>query len=107
LHTWALSGVQEARRLKRAMFRWALDTGRVVRAPEQRGRRAGPLLRGRHARADRLVLAKVRGLFGPDLQFALTGAAPIARDVLEFFDACGAQRYSSAHADGRKPIGQR
>jgi long-chain acyl-CoA synthetase len=46
-------------------------------------------LRGRHALADRLVLSKVRGLFGPNLQLALTGAAPIARDVLEFFDACG------------------
>jgi long-chain acyl-CoA synthetase len=39
--------------------------------------------------ADRLVLSKVRGLFGPNIKLALTGAAPIARDVLEFFDACG------------------
>ena len=29
------------------------------------------------------------GLFGPDIRLALTGAAPIAQDVLEFFDACG------------------
>ena len=47
------------------------------------------LLRARHALADRLVLSKVRGLFGPDIRLALTGAAPIAQDVLEFFDACG------------------
>ena len=31
----------------------------------------------------------MRGLFGPDIKLALTGAAPIAQDVLEFFDACG------------------
>jgi long-chain acyl-CoA synthetase len=31
----------------------------------------------------------VRGVFGPDLELVLTGAAPIAREVLEFFDACG------------------
>jgi long-chain acyl-CoA synthetase len=35
------------------------------------------------------VLSKVRGLFGDRLAMALCGAAPIAREVLEFFDACG------------------
>ena len=33
--------------------------------------------------------SKVRGLFGGRLELALTGAAPIGREVLEFFDACG------------------
>jgi len=60
-----------------------------VRELERQGRSPGALLRGRHALADRLVLSKVRGLFGPDIRLALTGAAPIAQDVLEFFDACG------------------
>jgi long-chain acyl-CoA synthetase len=36
-----------------------------------------------------LVLSKVRGAFGPELQLALVGAAPIAKELLEFFDACG------------------
>jgi long-chain acyl-CoA synthetase len=35
------------------------------------------------------VLRKVRDLFGGRVELALTGAAPIAVDVLEFFDACG------------------
>jgi len=39
--------------------------------------------------ADRLVLSKVRDLFGGDLRLAASGAAPIAKEVLEFFDACG------------------
>jgi long-chain acyl-CoA synthetase len=41
----------------------------------------------RHAVHDRLVFSKVRGVFGGHLTLALTGAAPIARDVLEFFEA--------------------
>jgi long-chain acyl-CoA synthetase len=89
VHTRALAGVEEGGRAKRAIFDWALATGRRVRELEHRGRRPGALLRGRHALADRLVLSKVRGLFGPDIRLALTGAAPIARDVLDFFDACG------------------
>ena len=89
IHARALSGVEDASRLQRAIFRWALNTGRKVREIEHQGRRAGSRMRWRHAVADTLVLSKVRGLFGPDLELALTGAAPIATEVLEFFDACG------------------
>jgi long-chain acyl-CoA synthetase len=89
VHTKALSGVEEAGRVKRAIFDWALGTGRRVRGRQRRGQPLGAVLSGRRALADKLVLSKVRGLFGPDIKLALTGAAPIARDVLEFFDACG------------------
>jgi len=89
IHARAVSGVEEAAAPKRALFRWALATGAAMRECERRGDRAGVLLRARHALADRLVLSKVRELFGGRLQLALTGAAPIGRQVLEFFDACG------------------
>jgi long-chain acyl-CoA synthetase len=35
------------------------------------------------------VLSKVRGVFGPNHQLAMVGAAPVAPELLEFFDACG------------------
>jgi len=82
------SSVQGSR-LRRAVFGWALAAGRKRRTLERRGARAGPLVRGKHALADKLVLSRVRGLFGRDLQLALTGGAPIAPEVLEFFDDCG------------------
>jgi long-chain acyl-CoA synthetase len=89
VHTKALSGVEEGSRVKRTIFNWALGRGRAMRSLEHRGHRPGALLRRQHALADKLVLSKVRGLFGPDIRLALTGAAPIPRDVLDFFDACG------------------
>jgi long-chain acyl-CoA synthetase len=39
--------------------------------------------------ADKAALSKVRDLFGGRLVLAVTAAAPIATEVLEFFDACG------------------
>ena len=54
-----------------------------------RARPSDPLLRGAHAVADRLVLSKVRALFGDEARLVLTGAAPIGAEVPEFFDACG------------------
>jgi len=88
IHARATSGAEVAAP-KRALLRWAVQTGAAMRACERRGAHPGALLRARHALADRLVLSKVRGLFGGRLQLALTGAAPIGREVLDFFDACG------------------
>jgi long-chain acyl-CoA synthetase len=88
IHTRALAGVEDAGVVKRRVFEWALATGRKTRDAERDGI-PNPLLRAQHGVADRLVLSKVRGLFGGRLELALTGAAPIARDVLDFFDACG------------------
>jgi long-chain acyl-CoA synthetase len=50
---------------------------------------ASAALKARYALADRLVLSKVREVFGGRLELALTGAAPIPSEVLEFLDACG------------------
>ena len=89
IHAAAVSSAEEGGRLKRAVFRRALASGRRVRALERQGREAGLMMRCQHALADRLVLSRVRGLFGTDLELVLTGAAPISKGVLEFFDACG------------------
>ena len=71
------------------IFRRALATGGRMHAMRESGLRPGALLRAQHALADRAVLSKVRGLFGTRLEVALTGAAPMPPDVLDFFAACG------------------
>ena len=88
-HSAALTGVSEQNRLKRAIFHRALRAGAARRAAERRGERIGRLAHVGHRLADRLVLSRVRAVFGDRLIFALCGAAPVSHDVLEFFDACG------------------
>ena len=87
IYNAATAGVAEQSAAKRAIFRWALATGREARAREPGS--AGWLLRSQQALADRLVLSKVRGLFGDRLRLSISAAAPIAGNVLEFFDASG------------------
>jgi long-chain acyl-CoA synthetase len=88
VHSAALVGAGEGR-LKRALFDWAVRQGAHARATAREGGSLGRVAGLRHRMADRLVLSKVRALFGDRLAMALCGAAPIGREVLEFFDACG------------------
>ena len=89
LHTGVLSAVESGGRPARMLFAWALEVGRRTRPAVRLGRPTGRLRLARLELADRLALGKVRRLFGGRLQMALVGAAPIDRELLEFFDACG------------------
>jgi long-chain acyl-CoA synthetase len=89
IHTAAHSGIAEQSRLRQVIFHWALGVGRRVYPARRAGNDVAPLLALQHRMADRLVLSKVRELFGGRLELAASGAAPVAKDVLEFFDACG------------------
>ena len=88
IHARVLARGQEGSAIKQRLFAWAIATGRRAR-PAMRAGNASPVLKARFALADRLVLSKVRDLFGGRLELALTGAAPIPLEVLEFLDACG------------------
>jgi long-chain acyl-CoA synthetase len=75
--------------LKEKLFEKAAEVGREVRRLERSGEEPGFVLKREYELADKRVLSKVRELFGGNLRFAMTGAAPVAKEMLEFFDACG------------------
>ncbi len=69
---------------------WALDVGlRKVRL-EQAGEPVPDELLAEHAKADELVLSKIRAGLGLDqIESINVGAAPTPREVIEFFHAIG------------------
>jgi len=89
IYTAATSAIEKEGGLKKAIFNWAISTGKKVRALERSGGEPGFLLRKQYEFADQKVLSKIRGLFGGNLRLAVSGAAPINPDILRFFDAAG------------------
>jgi long-chain acyl-CoA synthetase len=89
IHGAVIGKAQDGPAPTRLLFRWALRSGARARAALREGRRPGLATSLQYRVADRIVLSKVRSVFGPAHQIALVGAAPVARELLEFFDACG------------------
>lgn len=82
--------------LRRALFHFALETGKQAIPYALKNRPLPLLLRLRHQLADRLVLSKLRARLGLDRAKALlSGSAPLDPNVHEFFLALGLQLYEA------------
>jgi len=67
----------------------AIALGVKVRNMINEGVEVPEELKGPFEKADEELFKNVRAIFGGDVRRATSGAAPIAREILEFFWACG------------------
>jgi long-chain acyl-CoA synthetase len=67
----------------------AVELGMKVRLMEERGEDVPEELKPHFERAEQELFQNVRNLFGGRIRQCVTGAAPIAKEILEFFFACG------------------
>jgi long-chain acyl-CoA synthetase len=72
-----------------ARFDAAVRVGVQVRQMRERGEPVPDQLAQGFERAEENLYSRVRGLFGGQINQALSAAAPIAQEILEFFYACG------------------
>jgi long-chain acyl-CoA synthetase len=85
VHTAVLASFDEATGVKRKLIDWALDVGRRVSKLRQEGRPVPRGLAMQHRLADRLVYSKVKKKLGGRLKFGISGGAPLAKEIAEFF----------------------
>jgi long-chain acyl-CoA synthetase len=75
--------------LKKKIFHWAVKVGKEVSRLKQAGKPVpgGLALQARIAHA--LVFSKMHAASGGRLRFAVSGGAPLSREIAEFFHAAG------------------
>ena len=83
------SMVEEEGGAKAKIFHWAYGVGRQVSALQRAGKSVSPVLKVQHAIADRLVFSKLRGRFGGQVRYFVSGSAALSDKVAEFFHAAG------------------
>jgi long-chain acyl-CoA synthetase len=71
------------------LIKQATQVGLQYRRLEAAGQPIPPELQAGYDQADERLFKNVRAAFGGRLREAVTGAAPIAKEILEFFWACG------------------
>jgi len=67
----------------------AAQLGAKVRDMQLRGEEVPAELQSKFEEADRELFSKVRAIFGGNVKQAVSGAAPIGQEILEFFYGCG------------------
>ena len=75
--------------LKRALFDWAVVVGRERSRHELERRTLPAWLRLTSAMAHRLVFARIHALLGGNVRYMMSGGAPLAGEIAEFFHAAG------------------
>jgi long-chain acyl-CoA synthetase len=85
VHSAVQASFDEATGVKRRLVDWALRVGRKVSEHRQAGESVGPWLGLQHRLADRLVYSKVKARLGGRLRLPISGGAPLAKEIAEFF----------------------
>ncbi|MEA2420278.1 MAG: long-chain acyl-CoA synthetase [Thermoleophilaceae bacterium] len=84
IYTLATANIEDREGLRKA-----IDVGVKVRQLRDTGEPVPEELEQAFEAAEEQLFKNVRGLFGQNIRECVTGAAPIASDILEFFYACG------------------
>jgi long-chain acyl-CoA synthetase len=84
-----LAGVEAGSPAKKKIFNWAVAVGRDVSRHQQRGQPVPAGLELKRKVAHKLVFAKLHAALGGRLRWAVSGGAPLSRDIAEFFHAAG------------------
>jgi long-chain acyl-CoA synthetase len=104
VHARILERVEKGSGLKKKIFGWALRVGRERLGFQERGEPVPSGLALRARLADRLVFAKIRHALGSRFRFAVSGGAPLSRDLAEFFLGAGVTIYEGYGLTETSPV---
>jgi long-chain acyl-CoA synthetase len=85
VHTAVQASFDEATGIKRRLIDWALRVGKEVSELRQQQKPVPRALAIQHRLADKLVYSKVKEKLGGRLRLPISGGAPLAKEIAEFF----------------------
>ncbi len=89
VHDKVMAAMAAAPAARRKIFHWALSVGKAAMPHRLAGKPLPGLLALKHAVAEKLVFSKLRGRLGGHIRLFVSGAAPLAQHLAEFFYALG------------------
>jgi long-chain acyl-CoA synthetase len=96
--------VSQGSGLKQKLFHWAVGVGRRSVPYRLREQKPPAMLGLKLALADRLVFGKIRDRLGGRFEFAMSGGAPLSRDLAEFFWGAGIRIFEGYGLTETSPV---
>ncbi len=90
--------------IKKKLFHWAVSAGRARVPYLERGEAVPGALARKLKIADALVFKKIRAALGTNFRFAVSGGAPLSRDLAEFFIGAGVMIYEGYGLTETSPV---
>jgi long-chain acyl-CoA synthetase len=89
IYTRILSTREAGNLVTQTLFDWAIGVGRERSLAEQERRPVPLFVAAQSVAADFLVLSRIRAVLGGRVRLMVSGGAPLAREIMEFFHAVG------------------
>jgi len=89
VYAGAMARAEGGSPVKRKIFNWAVSVGKEVSRLKQANRPVPAALALKYKLAEKLVFSKMHAALGGRLRFAVSGGAPLSREIAEFFHAAG------------------
>ena len=89
VYAGAMARAEGGSPVKRKIFNWAVGIGKDVSRLKQANRPVPTALALQYKLAEKLVFSKMQAALGGRLRFAVSGGAPLSREIAEFFHAAG------------------
>ncbi|HZI66213.1 MAG TPA: long-chain fatty acid--CoA ligase [Thermoanaerobaculia bacterium] len=104
VHARIIEKVEAGSGLKKKLFYWAVGVGRERVAYEERRQPVPGGLARKAKIADKLVFSKIRHALGNRFRYAVSGGAPLSRDLAEFFVGAGVMIYEGYGLTETSPV---
>ncbi|MCI0706318.1 MAG: long-chain fatty acid--CoA ligase [Ignavibacteriae bacterium] len=90
IHSRILKNVESTPPTKQKIFHWAVGVGKEYAKAKRKGS-VSPVLKAKHAIANKLVFSKLKERTGGKIRFFVSGGAALPKMLGEFFEAVGIQ----------------
>ncbi len=104
IHDRVMEAVRAAPAVRQNIFYWALRVGKKAFPYRLRQQKPPLFLRWKYALADRMIFSKVRAQLGGRVRMLASGAAPLARELAEFFHAMDLPVYEGYGLSETSPV---
>ncbi len=99
-----MAAIEQAPTLRRKIFEWGTKTGKDYAALVEHKQAVPGFLDFKYKLADKLVFSKIKARLGGRFLFAISGGAPLSKEVAEFFWGAGVQIFEGYGLTETSPV---